>query len=628
MTEKKKSYLDLYLDTLIPALAAMLSGAAFARYFSLSTAHIFPVIFAIMSFPMFRKVLQTKWKGLLLPSFLCAALYSFAMFLMKFDWLHNSDENVFWNGFILIIGFVLFFTAFTMKLFVKLRETELTHDGAAPPRKRRAAVFFGCTAVMFIAWFPFFLMRFPGDITADSISELNQAIGIEALSNHHPIAHTMMIKLFFSLGKAIFHDDTRAAATYTVFQMLLLASAFSYLITTAYSFRVKKPVLIIILAGYALLSYNAVYSVSMWKDVMFAAFITTFCTTLWRLLRHYKSGSAKKPVGTLIMLFFTSVGVCLFRSNGLYAYMFMFPFLLIYCIRCRRIIMIGCSAAALAVSLIIKGPVYDSMGVTPPDTIESLSLPVQQIAAVIRDEEAPLTLGQRQLLNNIVDVSKIAESYNSNLSDPIKNLVRDTDNQEYLVKHKSEYLKLWMDLGKKYPARYLIAFINQTHGYYNPDVQNWVYAGEFRYDNMEMEQKSLLPESCTKFLFDLRDMYRNHYFLGSLWSIGTMVWIAVFMFGLLMVRKRRVLLLLFLPSIGVWLSLMVATPVFAEFRYAYSFFTTLPLFCIVPFVKEPAPAASEQPAAENKAEDDESAEAPSGDTDEISGTEEVNIAAE
>lgn len=611
MTEKKKSLRDLYLDTVIPALAAMLSGAAFSRYFSLGTANIFPIIFALLSFPMFRKVLQIKWSGLIIPAAICGCLYSIALFLMKFDWLHNCDDNAFGKGFVLLAGFIVFFTSLSLSLFSKLRDMELTHDGKAPSRKQKTAVFFGCVVIMFIAWFPFFLMRFPGDITADSISELNQAIGLEALSNHHPIAHTMMIKLFFSLGKAIFHDDTRAAATYSVFQMILLASAFSYLITTAYSFCVKKPVLVIILAGYALLSYNAVYSVSMWKDVMFAAFITTFCTTLWRLLRHYKSGSAKKPVGTLILLFFTSVGVCLFRSNGMYAYMFMFPFLLVYCLKCRRILMICCSAAALAVSLIIKGPVYDSMGVTPPDTIESLSLPAQQIAAVIRDEESPLTLGQRQLLNNIIDVTKIPEAYNSNLSDPIKNLVRDSGNQEYLVEHKSEFLKLWIDLGKKYPARYLIAFINQTHGYYNPDVQNWVYAGEFRYDNMEMEQKSLLPESVTKFLFDFRDLYRHYYFLGSLWSIGTMVWVAVFMFGLLMVRKHRVLLLIFLPGIGVWLSLMVATPVFAEFRYAYSFFTTLPLFCLLPFVKAPVPAAAEAPAESEKTEPAEAENVPS-----------------
>ena len=605
MSKKKRSFADLYLDTIAPMMAAMLSGAAFSRYFSLSTAHIFPVIFAILAFPLFRKALNMKLKGLLPASLICSTLYSAALFLMKFEWLHNSENNSLWNGFILIVGFLLFFTSLTLMLFSKLRDLELTHDGAEPPFKKRASVFFGSMAIMLIAWLPFFLLRFPGDITADSISELNQAIGKEALSNHHPIAHTMTIKLFFSIGKAIFHDDNRAAATYSVFQMIMLSAAFSYVITTAYKFRVRKIVLITVLIGYALLSYNGMYSISMWKDIPFAAFVTAFCTTFWRLLRHYSSGSKKKPMGTLIMLFLTSVGVCLFRSNGLYAYMFMIVFLLIYCIKCRRILLLGCSAAALAVSLVIKGPVYDSMGVTPPDTIESLSLPAQQIAAVIRDEENALTLGQRQLLNNIVEVSKISDTYAPNISDPIKNLVRDTDNQEYLVKHKKEFLKLWMDLGKKYPARYIIAHIMLTHGYWNPDVQNWVYAGEFRYDNMEMEQESLLPESCNKFLFDLRDMYRKHYFLGSLWSIGTMVWAAVFMFGLAMVKKRRSILLIFLPGIGIWLSLMAATPVFAEFMYAYSFFTTIPLLCIIPFVELKTaqeevniPAAEAAPAAE------------------------------
>lgn len=624
MSEKKRSFSDLYLDTIAPLIAAMLSGAAFSRYFSLSTAHIFPVIFAMLSFPMFRKVLSMKWSGILIPSELCGILYTLALFLMKFEGLYNNPDTALWNGLILLTGFMIFFTALTGILFSKLRSIDLTRDCAEPSTKKKAGVFFGSMAVMLIAWFPFFLLRYPGDITADSISELNQAVGLEALSNHHPIAHTMMIRLFFGIGKAIFHDDQRAAATYSVCQMILLSAAFSYVITTAYKFRVKKPVILTILAGYALLSFNGVYSISMWKDVPFAALVTVFCTTLWRLLKHYSSGSSKKPVGTLIMLFLSAVGVCLFRSNGLYAYMFLIVFMTVYCIKCRRILLLGCSAAALAVALVIKGPVYDSMGVTPPDTIESLSLPAQQIAAVIRDEEGSITLSQRQLLNNIVDVSKVAETYAPNISDPIKNLVRAKDNQEYLVEHKKEFLNLWLDLGKKYPGRYMIAHILLTHGYWNPDVQNWVYAGEFRWDNMEMEQKSLLPEGISQFLFDLRDFYRKHYFLGSLWSIGTMVWVAVFMFGLSIVRKRNVLLLLFLPGVGIWLSLMAATPVFAEFRYAYSFFTTIPLLCIAPFVElKTAQSTEAAPAAEAPAE-----EAPEAEIAEPAPAEEVAEAEE
>nr|MCR5111667.1 hypothetical protein [Ruminococcus sp.] len=43
-------------------------------------------------------------------------------------------------------------------------------------------------------------------------------------------------------------------------------------------------------------------------------------------------------------------------------------------------------------------------------------------------------------------------------------------------------------------------------------------------------------------------------------------------------------LLVYLPVFGVYITLLIATPVYSEFRYIYSLFTSLPMFCIVPFL--------------------------------------------
>ena len=44
-------------------------------------------------------------------------------------------------------------------------------------------------------------------------------------------------------------------------------------------------------------------------------------------------------------------------------------------------------------------------------------------------------------------------------------------------------------------------------------------------------------------------------------------------------------MIIYIPVIGIWLSLLVAAPVFAEYRYMYSFVTTLPLLLLVPKMK-------------------------------------------
>jgi hypothetical protein len=245
------------------------------------------------------------------------------------------------------------------------------------------------------------------------------------------------------------------------------------------------------------------------------------------------------------------------------------------------------SVAVLPVALLIKGPVYNAMGVTPPDAIESLSIPAQHIARAIKDG-AVLTQDEYDLLSNIVDVDQIADRYTANISDSIKNLVRETDNQEYLTEHKKEFLKLWIDLGLDYPLSYLKAQIDETYGYWYPDVQYWLYAGEFRggdgaSDGYFITKEMKISESFNELLSSFMNSYYDAPYWGLLWSIGTATWVCVFMFGLCFIKRQKSYLIIYIPVLAVLATLMIATPVFAEFRYAYSMYTTIPLLCVVPF---------------------------------------------
>ena len=79
--------------------------------------------------------------------------------------------------------------------------------------------------------------------------------------------------------------------------------------------------------------------------------------------------------------------------------------------------------AILAVAVIIKYPVMNKAGVIQPDFIESLSIPTQQIAAVICNDRT-LTDEQLSLIENVVDLTYIKELYNPIFADNMKELVR------------------------------------------------------------------------------------------------------------------------------------------------------------------------------------------------------------
>ena len=602
---------SVLLNQILPLFFAFVTGTGFAYFLDFSTTNVFSVFFLLMLCPMYQKFLHQKYnKEIIFSSVLCGIVFTFSLWLRKFGYYHDSEDPMLNKNISVLLGFFLFFTAGTAELYRKIRHCDWNLKDNSITCRKKLIIFFGSMIFLLLAWLPYFLYLYPGEVTTDSISELNQAEGNEALSNHHPIAHTFMIRLLFELGLKLFNgDDTKALATYSMGQAILLSAAFSYLIMTLYEFGFRRRVTLGTLLLYALLPFHGSYSFTMWKDIWFAGVMIVFSVTLWRLFVCYAVSPEKNkklPVSLLILLFLSGVGVCLFRSNGLYAYVFFLFFFAWYHIRKKYFKPLLCSVAALIIALIIKGPVYGSLNVTPPDAIESLSIPAQHIAAAIKDG-AELTDEEYQLLSQVVDVSKIPERYVSDISDSIKNLVRETDNQEYLEEHKTDFLKLWIDLGLRYPYSYLMAQINQTYGYFYPDVQYWVFPGEFRNDNFTFHKDMQVSDNTAAWIDSYRQLYHYDHYIGMFWSIGFMTWVTLFMTGAAFIRKNKKFVLIYLPVIGVILTLLIATPVFAEFRYAYCVFACVPLFCCIPFLnteylKCPEPVKIKKIKTESKPE--------------------------
>ena len=310
-----------------------------------------------------------------------------------------------------------------------------------------------------LCWFPYFLYHFPGIMTPDSVVQFEQVIGLIPYSNHHPVAHTLLIKLFYGIGMFFTANRTYAMSFYTLFQMCFLAFSVAYFIKTLRIYRVKPILCLLVTCFYAFVPYHAVFSVTVWKDIIFAGSVLLFGCSLLRLMKSITPGSC-------ICFILSGIMVCLFRSNGWYGFCLCVPFLLIYFRKNART-MFPSIFSVLAVAVIIKYPVMNSAGVLQPDLIESLSVPTQQIAAVICNDR-PLSEEQLALVEQVVDLTYIKELYNPTFADNMKELVR-AGNQDYLSTHKSEFFKLWLELGLAYPLDYIEAYVNQTYGYFYPD---------------------------------------------------------------------------------------------------------------------------------------------------------------
>lgn len=567
----------------LPVALSCGGAIAFSQYLGLHSSDILTLIFAFLMYPVFRKR-YSEGNGFCGASLVCGVLFGSFIGLSAFFTETPMFKNV--SDYILIlplsIMLVFFFESLTYVIYKRTDRIQLAENRREPSQKKKTLVFFGSMIALLVFWLPAFLYAYPCVITEDSKDQLKQVTGQIALSNHHPILHTMIIKLIFNTGKAIFGNDTQAVMLYSIIQQLFMAACFAYLIETLYKFRARKSVLICALLSYIIPLYHAMYSVTMWKDVPFGGIMCVLAALLWRMLRKEKE--EKISATELVMLFIFSVGMCLMRSNGLYAFCFLLLVsIFVFIRRHRSVLAVMC--AALVSALIINGPVYNTMNIKKVDTVESLSIPLQQIAAVVTYEN-DLTEEQKALLNKVVEVEEIPGYYTYYLSDPIKELIRAKGNQQYITDHKGEFLELYIQLGLSHPDDYIKAYIDQTFGYWYPDEQYWVTANIALSEGVDIVKESKLGIFDDFFKFYM-DSYYDTPFLGLLWSIGTGVWVYIFMFGAVLRRRKKSLALVFIPVLGVYLTLLVATPVSSEFRYIYSLFTTLPIFCTIPFMDAP-----------------------------------------
>ena len=71
------------------------------------------------------------------------------------------------------------------------------------------------------------------------------------------------------------------------------------------------------------------------------------------------------------------------------------------------------------------------------------------------------------------------------------------------------------------------------------------------------------------FLMNFLDLY------NKVWSLGLNTWLMVFGIAYTVYRRRSILI--YVPFIMLLVSLLLATPVYNEFRYAYGLFAAFPL---------------------------------------------------
>lgn len=568
-------------------IASILMLFSFMRLFSVSTTDFSSLIFFLIFYcflsqnrrRLSESIHTRREKYIALA---CSVLFTLFTISAKYNTLLGGLTSRLFCLIILVgtaAGFLLFYY-FTARflLYFGSKLTVVSDTPAAP--RLPAITFIACM----LGWLPYLLYQYPGVMTPDSINQYAQIIGVYAQSNHHPWIHTLLIGLWYHIGLYMTQNPITAISFYTIFQMVFLALTASFVIDTLQSLRVHKNFCYLATLFYAFMPYHGAYAVTIWKDVMFAAAFTLFtCSILHFFILEKQEERKGKHVFLCMLYVLSGCMVCLFRTNGWYVFLGALPFLL-YRFRRQLKLMLPLHACILVVVLLIKIPLMNLCGVLQPDFAESLSIPAQQIARVYAMQHA-VTPKQEAMLQQIVDTSRLGEVYQPDVYDNVKYVIR-AGNQDYLVKHKKEYFTLWLSIGMAHPKDYFDAFVAQTKGYWYPDVpceiglDEGIYANEFSLKWSPILKGGLFIK-IKEILFKLPFMLPLY---GLLWSMGSIFWMLLLLIACAVKRKNTHYVVLYLPPVALILTLCLATPVAAEFRYVYSIFFALPLYLAIPFL--------------------------------------------
>lgn len=464
---------------------------------------------------------------------------------------------------------------------------------------RQRTLFAASTVLIVLCWLPAYLAYYPGICAYDFPIQLHQIFDVGYI-DHHPIAHTFLIKMFMKLGQFLFGDVNGGIALFSFCQMVILAFAFAWGLCLLARYRVH-PIWIVLMQLLSMLyPFHMYMSISMTKDTLFTVFFLLQMYFLAILLIENRQNLQWKKTETA--LFVSAVGMILFRNNGKYAMMVLLVILLLVLWRgkaIRRLIgrmLFVCFAAFLAGNLLLS-LFFRMADATQGDRREMLSVPIQQFARCmmyhggigeLAEDDGTMEEEDIALINDFIR-GEGYRYYRGEFADPVKSCT----NTAAVLQQPGQFAKTYLHLLVQYPGDYINAVLALDAGYLYPfDVSHAVINQkdylpgkgyvQTRWSEEEINEEGIYKDSKWEWLHEQLETWAdtNAYLripiLRYLFMPGVFLWAYLVLLGYFLVkRKARMCIPLSLVA-GYYITMLLGPTV--QMRYMY------PVMVIFPFM--------------------------------------------
>lgn len=438
------------------------------------------------------------------------------------------------------------------------------------------------SAMLLTLWLPYLLTYWPGLIFGDTLSSFNQMFS-GTLSNHHPVAFTLAMKLCVQIATAIGFGRTTGIALYTLIQMSFMALCLGYLsVWFIERFGIRNHFVWLPVALFGLSPYIAAYSIALWKDPVFSCCICMISTLFTDAVLSEKCITSR--LQTVFLCFFSLIAM-LFRNNGAYIVLALILLLaaasIVTYVRKKSLRYVSI-LLPLCISLVaygvISGPVYSALHVTPTEKVESLGIPLNQMARVAA-LNGDMSDSDRAYMNSLLPLDQYKDKYRPTCTDMLK-----WDSEFNAQSLNNDFWSHWISMLIRNPRVYFEAWEMQTFGYWTVNVP----AAALHTTNIDGGMpRNVHPEHEIGFDIASHDLLGSETFRTALplssYSIsgGMVFWILIAACLILIRYKKWQWMLPLLPLLLLYGTLFVASPIWYWPRYIFAAQLAIPVVIVL-----------------------------------------------
>lgn len=458
---------------------------------------------------------------------------------------------------------------FTGKVMPKLQNVFEKKCMKEEQRWKTSRVFVIAFLFIFIIWFFFFLVFYPGTAMNDTIYILKNP---DALCYQHPVLYIMYTHCFYRIGVALGNPNL-GLAFLSLAQMLAMDYAISYTITYLYKKKIAVWFCMMFACYFSFAPLFSTYAVSAIKDTPFSICLFYFVVLLCELAES--KGELFDDTGFCLKCMPVICVITGFRSNGVLIIIGSLLILLgVYKKFWKQMLVSFLIPICVACML---SEFFMPVGVEKLFQ-EKVGVPLQQVSAVVAGG-GELSTEQEEYLYRLLPEEKW-QNYAPSCSDNIK--WDDDFDREYLNETREEFIKVWLELMPENIATYVEAYIMNTYGIWGIETRNGeqYYVKDIYPNDLGLYQDSPLPDRIRTLCYTF---YCNRFTYRYL-SAGTAFWVLFMITLMIFSYKKYQYAAAFSPVWMCFLSLLVATPIAFAFRYVFVLALLFPFLLVAPFL--------------------------------------------